>query len=117
MQPAPRQHEASEELASQRHRPVLAEMFPSPADTGYDAREAAYLRSLLVEPLRQVSRESADVATRAMADAALASHARAGDALVDYAALEDALIRIVTTTPDAAARDIAEDALALYQGR
>ncbi|MGO8992328.1 MAG: hypothetical protein ACLQVI_03295 [Polyangiaceae bacterium] len=107
----------SADPGSLRHRTARAESFPSAsADVDYDAREAAYLRSLL-DPLRELARTSADAGARAIAEAALAD-ADAGDApLDDHARLEDALEQIATTTTDPLARAAAEDALALYRGR
>ena len=106
---------APEELASHRHRPARAEAFPAPAEVNYEAREAAYLRSLLADPLREIACATTDANARAIAEAA--SEATASEPFADLAGLEDALEQIATTTIDDAARTIAEDAVALYRGR
>ena len=117
MHSAPSQPDAaiSEELASHRHRPALVEMFPAGDD--YAVREAAYLRSMLVDPLGELVRSSTDDRARAMAVEALASREATNDPLTDCARLEDALVRIAAATFDEAARLIAEDAVAFYRGR
>ena len=106
---------ALEELASLRHRPARAAAFPAPEDRDYEAREAAYLRSLLADPLCEIACATTDANARAIAEAA--SEATASEPFADLARLEDALEHVAGTTTDDAARRIAEDALALYRGR
>jgi hypothetical protein len=106
-----------EPLTSHRHRSVRAESFPVHEAADYDAREAAYLRALLVDPLGEVVRATTDANARAIAEEALAVAAATDDPFADHARLEAALERIAATASDDAARAIAEDAVALYRGR
>ena len=66
-------------------------------------------------------RTSSDAGARAIAQGALVGvqddGAIASASFQLYARLEDALDRIAATTDDDRAREIAEDALAVYRGR
>ena len=108
---------ASEPLASHRHRPVREESFPMPSGSDYEAREAAYLRSLLADPLGELARSTIDATARGIAEEALAVAPGTGEPFVEHARFEAALERIAATTSDDAARAIAEDAVSLYRGR
>ena len=107
----------AEPLTSHRHRPVREESFPRSTGADYEAREAAYLRSLLADPLGELARTSTDVTARGIAEEALVVVRGTEDPFVEYARFEAALERIAATTSDEAARAIAEDAVSLYRGR
>jgi hypothetical protein len=108
---------ATDPLTSHRHRPVREESFPTHPGSDYEVREAAYLRSLLADPLGELARTATDAIARAIAEEALAGGREASDPFVEHARLEAALERIAATTRDDAARAIAEDAVSLYRGR
>jgi hypothetical protein len=74
----------------------------------------------LAVPDEVPSRRHRTVVSASFAEAAREDAQGAGEAIGQLsllAHLEDALERIASTTTDAAARDLAEDTLALYRGR
>jgi hypothetical protein len=93
-----------------RHRPVRLSAFPEASEVDAEAeREATALRSLLIDPLRELAQASHDPSARAIAEAALAGGVvETND---DLGRLEDALELVASTTSDASARALAEDAV------
>ncbi len=94
-----------------RHRPVRLSAFPEASEVDTDAeaeREATALRSLLIDPLRELAQTSHDPSARAIAEAALAGGVV--ETSDDLGRLEDALELVASTTTDASVRALAEDA-------
>ena len=87
--------------ASHRHRAARTASFPAPPEVDYDAREAAYLLSLLADPLRELAGTTRDAGARSIAEAALAGGADVtADPFADPARFEEALERIAAATSD-----------------